>query len=66
MNGVVFMLEAHFLRMVPGSAFAGFVAPISLRRSAMALSFSSASTTIGPLDMKLVSESKNGRLAWTA
>src|SRR5579864_1156382 len=60
------MLVAHFLRMVPSSAFAGFVAPINLRRSAMAFSFSSASTTIGPLDMKSVSVRKNGRLAWTA
>ena len=36
------MLCAHFLRIVPSSAFAGLVAPISLRRSAMAFSFSSA------------------------
>src|SRR5229473_5596963 len=50
------MLLAHFFRIVPSSAFDGLVAPISLRRSAMAFSFSSASATIGPLDIKLVSE----------
>ena len=50
------MLAAHFLRIVPSLACAGLVAPISSRRSAMALLFSSASTTIGPLDMKSVSE----------
>src|SRR3954447_368421 len=52
------MLDAHFLRTVPSSALAGLVAPMSLRRSAMALSFSSARTTIGPLDINVVSESK--------
>jgi hypothetical protein len=60
------ILVAHFLRMVPSSALAGFVAPMSLRKSAIAFSFSKASTTIGPLDMKSVSELKKGRLACTA
>ena len=60
------MLAAHFLRMVPSLACAGLVAPISSRRSAMALLFSSARTTIGPLDMKSVSELKNGLPACTA
>ena len=44
---------ANFLRMVPSSAFAGLVAPISLRRSAMALSFSRTISKIGPEDMKV-------------
>src|SRR4029077_15174203 len=60
------MLAAHFLRIVPSSALAGLVAPISLRRSAMAFSFSSASATMGPLDMNWVSELKNDLCAWTA
>src|SRR5262249_51821131 len=61
------MLEAHFLRMVPVSALAGLVAPISLRQDAMAsFSFSSAMTMIGPLDMNVVRESKNGLPACTA
>src|SRR5262249_8410685 len=55
------MLDAHFSRMVPCSAFAGLVAPISLRQPVMAsFSFSSAKTTMGPLDMKVVNESKKG------
>ena len=45
------------LRIVPSSALAGLVAPISLRQSAIALAFSSASTTTGPEVMNAPSES---------
>src|SRR5713226_5186925 len=60
------MLDAHFFRIVPSSAFAGLVAPINFRRSAIASTFSNASTTIGPLDIKSVRELKNDLPAWTA
>jgi len=43
------MLDAHFLRMVPSSALAGLVAPISLRRSDNSVFFiPKARATIGP------------------
>ena len=59
-NGVLLNGAANFLRMVPSSALAGLVAPISLRRSAMALSFSRTIRKSGPEDMKSVRLSKNG------
>ena len=40
---------AYFLRMVPSSAWAGFVAPMSLRKAATASSFSRMAATMGPL-----------------
>src|SRR5689334_15703311 len=55
------MLAAYFFRIVPSSALAGLVAPISLRHDAIASSsFSRHMATHGPLDIKLVSDSKNG------
>src|SRR5713101_5153833 len=42
------MLLAHFFRIVPSSAFAELVAPVSLRRSAITFSCARASATIGP------------------
>ncbi len=39
------MFSANCLRIVPSAAFAGFVAPIKARQSAIAFSFSSAITT---------------------
>src|SRR5207249_7140365 len=53
-------------RIVPGSAFAGSVAPIRSRCLLMASSPSSTSTTTGPEAMNLVKLSKNGRLRWTS
>ena len=40
------MLSANSARMVPGAASAGFVAPIKVRKSATALSFSRMAATL--------------------
>ena len=58
------MEVAKSLRMVPSSAWAGLVAPMSLRKSAMALSFSRTMGKMGPEDMNWVSSPKKGRAAW--
>ena len=50
----------------PASAFAGSVAPISVRHFLMASGASSTRTTHGPDDMKAVRLAKNGRARWTA
>src|ERR1035438_8268517 len=47
---------ANFLRMVPSSALAGLVAPISLRRPAIASSFSRTIRTSGPRSEEHTSE----------
>ena len=47
-------------RIVPGSAFAGFVAPIVLRMVAIALSPSTTSAHVGPEVMNSTSSPKNG------
>jgi hypothetical protein len=57
---------ANDLRIVPGAAFAGSVAPITSRFLAIAPSPSSAITRIGPSDMNVVRLEKNGRSRWTA
>src|SRR5215204_2082977 len=51
---------------VPASALAGSVAPIRSRHDLTALSFSSAMTTHGALDMNSVRPAKNGRSRCTA
>ena len=53
------------LRSVPGSAFAGSVAPIRSRHFLIAPSASRHITTHGPDDMKSVRPPKNGRALWT-
>ncbi len=60
------MDSAKSLRIVPGTAFAGSVAPMTSRFFAMALSPSSTCTTTGPDVMKSTSERKNGRALCTA
>jgi hypothetical protein len=47
-------------RIVPGSAFAGFVAPIVLRIVAIAPSPSTTSAHVGPEVMNSTSSPKNG------
>ena len=54
------------LRIVPASAFAGSVAPISVRQAATASSFSRTATTTGPRVMNSTSSPKKGRCRWTA
>src|SRR6185503_14155523 len=53
--------EPNCFRNVPVSAFAGSVAPISVRHFLIASCASSASTTAGPDDMKAVKLGKKGR-----
>ena len=53
------------LRIVPGAAFAGSVAPISSRSFAIALSRSRIMGTQGPEAMKSTRLLKNGRSRWT-
>ena len=57
---------ANSLRIVPGSAFAGSVAPMSVRHFLMASGASSTMATIGPDAMNSVSPAKKGRPRWTA
>src|SRR5262249_51546410 len=54
------------LRMVPGAAFAGSVAPMISRYLATAFSPSSTCTTTGPEVMNSTSSPKNGRALCTA
>src|SRR5262249_38736803 len=57
---------AWILRIVPGAAFAGSVAPMISRYFAMAFSPASTCTTTGPDVMNSTSSRKNGRSRWTA
>ena len=59
------MEAAKSLRIVPGAAFAGSVAPMSSRRWAMAFSLSSTRVMQGPEDMKSQRLPKNGRASCT-
>ena len=63
----LFSIDApNSFRSVPASAFAGSVAPISVRHFLMASGASSARTTAGPDDMNSVRLPKNGRSRCTA
>src|SRR5262245_34044136 len=55
------MLVANSFRIVPASALAGSVAPITLRSFSMALSASRTIGMIGPSDMNFTRLPKNGR-----
>src|SRR6266508_6914524 len=57
---------AKSLRMVPGAAFAGSVAPMISRTPTMAFSPSSTIGTEGPWVMNAQRLEKNGRSLWTA
>src|SRR5439155_25895848 len=58
--------SASSLRSVPESAFAGSVAPISVRHFLIASAASSTRTTHGPDDMNVVRLEKNGRARCTS
>jgi len=57
--------DPNCFRMVPSSALAGSVAPITSRQFLIALGASSAMTMAGPDDMNSVRLAKNGRSRWT-
>jgi len=58
--------SANSLRIVPASALAGSVAPMSVRHFLIASGASSTSTMDGPDDMNSVRLAKNGRARCTA
>jgi formyltetrahydrofolate-dependent phosphoribosylglycinamide formyltransferase len=60
------MDSASSLRIVPGSAFSGLVAPITSRFFATASSPSRTCTTTGPEIMNWTRSLKKGRSRWTA
>jgi hypothetical protein len=60
-DGVVLDAGGQVLRIVPGSAFAGSVAPMSFRTRLMASRPSNTMATVGPEDMNSVRLAKKGR-----
>src|SRR5437764_1031076 len=59
------IFEPNCLRIVPASAFAGSVAPMTLRSFSIAFSDSRTIATMGPSVMNFTRAPKNGRSLWT-